>query len=149
MIRRHALRAKPRIPASLMEHILKFRFREFYQHFLDDPLLSVAKSIPYPIERQVHSLIMLGDGGIPEHTDNLKSVLSTAYCVPLHIPRGSRLIQGHQSIRMRKRHLYSFNHHDYHSVSIPDGAGTYGLFLIVDILTLESCRGRKSTVTNS
>jgi hypothetical protein len=149
MIRRHALKVQPRIPVLLMKHMLKFRCREFYQHFLEEPVLSIARSIPYPIDRQVHSLIMLGQGGIPEHTDDLKSVLGTAYCMPLHIPKDARLIQGAQSVILTKRSLYSFNHHDYHGVSIPEGSGTYSLFLVADILTLASCLVRKNTVTKS
>jgi hypothetical protein len=121
MIRRHALRGQPRIPALLMQHMVKFRFREFYQCSLEQPVPSVAQSIPYPADRQVHSLIMLGEGGIQEHTDNLKSLLGTAYCMPLHIPKGARLVQGAQSVILAKRSLYSFNQHDYHGVSIPEG----------------------------
>lgn len=134
MIRRLKPTSKPRIPAEIRAKARKYPGRRFYQSQLDNPITSIAKMIPYPIERQFHSLVVLGDGGVETHTDDLDDFLATAYCVPFHIPKNARLWQEDECRVMEEGECYSFNHERDHAVDSPEGCQTYAAFIVVDIL---------------
>lgn len=134
MIRRLTLTSKPRIPAALRMKARKHPGRHFYQVQLEEPITSIAKLIPYPAERQVHSMVVLGDGGVERHTDDLPEFLATAYCVPFHIPRNARIWQEEECRIMEEGNCYSFNHEIDHAIDSPEGSQTYAAFIVVDIL---------------
>lgn len=108
--------------------------RHFYQFQLEEPITSIAKLIPYPAERQVHSMVVLGDGGVEMHTDDLDEFLATAYCVPFHIPKNARIWQDEECRIMEEGNCYSFNHERDHAIDSPEGSQTYAAFIVVDIL---------------
>ena len=143
MIRRHPLTTMIRIPAALRSEALRYKDHHFKQVFLDKPVMSLAKQIPYPVERQMHNLIVLGDGHLEPHFDSIDGALETAFCFPVHYPKGTRLIQEYQAVRLRKRELYSLNHAVMHAVDTPETARTFSVFLCVDIMTPEDYAWRK------
>lgn len=135
MIRKIAFPNKPRIPAYLREKAKNITSNHFVQVHLDDPIISIAKQIPYPHERQRHSMVVLGNGGVETHTDDLSGYLDTNFCIPFHLPRGAAFSQNYDSVIMETGKCYSFNHREDHSVQIPNSSYTYSAFIIVAILT--------------
>lgn len=143
MIRRHRLTAMIRIPAALRREALRYKDHHFKQVFLDKPVMSLARHIPYPVERQIHNLIVLGDGYLEPHFDSIEGALETAFCFPLHYPKGMRLFQEDQAVKVRKHELYSLNHAVMHAVDVPETARTFSVFLCVDIMTPQDYAWRK------
>lgn len=138
MIRKVVTKNKIRIPASLRSEAKRGSGRSFWQFFIDTPIRSVSKIIPFPIERQVHSLVVLGDGWVQEHVDHLPDFNKTAYCIPIHLPRGATFHQYDQVRLLEEGSCYSFNHNEMHGVSVPEGCKTYSAFLIVDISRIDA-----------
>lgn len=136
MIRRIKLKTKLKIPAKLRGLAKRYSSRSFEQIELEQSVASVVGAIPYPENRQVHSLVVLGSSYIEEHTDTLRDFISTSYCIPIHIPKGARLWQCDQRVSMVSGTCYSFNQSDYHKVDAPEDSRTYSAFLIVDILKI-------------
>ena len=143
MIRRHTLSSIVRIPDDLRRDALRCKHQHFRQILLDKPIMTLARQIPYPVDRQMHSLIMLGDGFLEPHEDDLEGEQDTAYCYPIHFPRGARLFQEYQQVELAKNTLYSFNHAVSHGLYVPDTAKTFSLFLCVGILTTKEYAWRK------
>lgn len=133
MIRCLSLKRKVKIPASLRSEARRGANRSFWQHFIDSPIRSVAKVIPYAPERQVHSLVVLGDGWVQQHVDHLPDFNRTAYCIPIHLPKGALFHQDDCERLLEVGVCYSFNHNELHGVSAPEGCKTYAAFLVVDI----------------
>lgn len=140
MIRRMQVKTKLQIPANLRRLAKGYADYSFRQEMLEFPIRSISVAIPYPIGRQAHSLVVLGSGGISEHTDTLPDYLLTSYCIPFHIPKGARLWQGDQRVMLESGRCYYFNQSDYHQVDVPDGSRTYSAFIIVDILKMPVIR---------
>ena len=136
MIRCLRVQSKFIIPSALRRLAKIYADSSFRQVELDSPIPSIARAIPYPIGRQSHCLVVLGNGGISEHADSLPDYLSTAYCIPFHIPRGARLWQNDQRVIMEPGRCYCFNQSDYHKVDVPDSSRTYSAFVVVDILKI-------------
>ncbi|MEG1350440.1 MAG: hypothetical protein RSD49_20630 [Hafnia sp.] len=133
MIRKLTLATKPRIPAKLRKAAKNLSDMRFRQIQLSEPVSSIAKLIPYPVERQRHSLIVLGSGQVPTHEDDTQHILATSYCIPFHLPKNARLHQNYQKVMMVEGACYSFNQNDSHGVDSPEDCQTYAAFIVVDV----------------
>lgn len=142
MIRQLKLHDKLRIPAKLRAMALDLTDIDFAQRELDDPVLSIARVIPYPVERQVHTLIVLGGGATGQHTDWLPEFHNITYCVPFHIPMRAMLRQEYQSVLLQNGCCYSFNKSVDHGVDVPDTVKTYSAFIVIDIMTEKALKDK-------
>lgn len=132
---------KMRIPSSLRQLAKTMVDFDFKQIQLDLPVYSIAKIIPYPVERQLHSLVVLGCGHVEMHTDDISDCISTSFCIPFHLPKGARLCQeGGYLVRMKEGVCYSFNQRERHGVDVPDSSYTYSAFIVVDVLSKEAMK---------
>lgn len=154
MIRRVAFSIKPRIPAvvreAAKEHALD---KSFFEVQLDDLIPSIANQIPYSFERQIHTLIVLGNGGVESHCDIMVTDYNdTFYCIPFHLPQGATISQKDHRVALELGACYTFNHKDYHGVEVPDSCQTYSAFIVVSVLSLrglEDERRRKEWMWRS
>lgn len=135
MIRQIKLHDKIRIPAKLREMALGLTDISFAERELEEPVLGIAKFVPHPVSRQVHTLIVLSSGATKQHTDWLPEFLDTTYCVPFHLPMRAMLRQEHQSVLIENGACYSFNKSLDHGVDVPGDAKTYSAFIVIDVLT--------------
>lgn len=144
MIRQLTLKKAIRIPRSLRETVRKNANCSFMQVNLDARIKSIEALIPYPAERQLHGLVILGDGATDMHIDQLDGCTQTSYCIPIKLPKGAMLWQEDQGVVLEVGRLYSFNQHYRHGVTVPDGSRTYSAFFVVDIVTPKELAWMKS-----